>query len=164
MVDVGLGTLPAGYHVYRIQPAGDGIRFLIDGIVQTTVPVVFPGETAVRAMLSSYNGPSSGSLDADWIRLASYAASGTYTSAAIDAGRTAVWGAVSWNSTLPAGTSFVVQTSSSLDGITWDPWADVTNGGTIASPAGRYLRYRILFTTTDPSLTASLSDLTIRWS
>jgi hypothetical protein len=40
----------------------------------------------------------------------------------------------------------------------------VSNGGAIASPTGRYLKYRVTLTTTNPTLTPILDDITFTWS
>jgi len=37
------------------------------------------------------------------------------------------------------------------------------SGATIPAPSARYLRYRVTFTTTNPTLTAVLNDVTITW-
>ena len=67
-----------------------------------------------------------------------------------DAGSNVNWGYATWTANLPAGTTITVLTSSSTDGTNWSDWSTVTNGGTITSPNGRYLRYEVLLTTTDP--------------
>jgi hypothetical protein len=83
-----------------------------------------------------------------------------------NATRSATWGTASWNATLPAGTSLVVETRSgntaTPDG-TWSAWSAVANGGAVASPAGQYLQYRVTFSTSDVTATAVFSDITINW-
>ena len=68
----------------------------------------------------------------------------------------------------PANTGIRVETSSGNtptpgDG-TWSAWAAVTADGTIASPSARYIRYRVTFTTNDPSATAVLNDVALAWA
>src|SRR5205085_2899205 len=105
-------------------------------------------------------------LLADWVRMQSFATSGVFTSTVLDATRLAIWGTVTWTASLPAGTTLVVETSSgntaSPDG-TWSAWAAVTNGGAIASPPARYLRYRMTLTTSNPTLTPTLYDIVFTW-
>lgn len=122
-----------------------------------------PQRTPLQGAISAFNGSPLPSLQADRGRLASYATSGTFTSSVFDAGRTATWGVATWTSDLSAGTSLTLQTSSSVDGITWTPWVAVNNG-LIASLSGRYLQYRIRFTTTDPTRTATLYDISFTWN
>ena len=46
--------------------------------------------------------------------------------------------------TTPAGTSLSFFTATSADGISWDPYVAVTNGGLILSTARRYFKYKVL--------------------
>ena len=95
--------------------------------------------------------------------MTSYASSGTFTSSVFDAGSNVAWGTAAWTANVPAGTTLTVQTSSSTDGVNWSAWSAVTNGGAITSPSGRYLRYEIVLTTTNPAVTATLSTISFTW-
>jgi hypothetical protein len=68
---------------------------------------------------------------------------------------------------LPAGTTITIQTRSgntaTPDG-TWSAWANVSNGGTVASPSARYLQYQILITTSDSTQTATLFSISFNWT
>lgn len=74
----------------------------------------------------------------------------------IDAGGKADWGRISWNATLPSGTSVFVRTrtgnTSTVD-ASWSPWSPSAGSGLpIASPVGRYLQYSLdLFTSSTAS-------------
>jgi hypothetical protein len=114
--------------------------------------------------LSICYGKATTAVRADWVRADSYPSSGTFTSSVLDAGRTATWGAVSWTASQLLGISIVVETIGSTDGTNWSSWSPVSNGGNVASPAGRFLRYRVRLATTDPTATATFSDITINWS
>jgi hypothetical protein len=164
--DVSLGALPAGFHDYLIKPVAGGFSFYVDGVLQTTINAALPSGTAMKVVLSDYNGSAQAPLQADWVRVYSYASTGTFTftSAVFDATRVANWGTVNWDAILPAGTSITVQTSSSTDGQNWSAWAAVVNTGTVASPAGRYLRYRVILTTTDPTVTPTFQDITFTYT
>jgi hypothetical protein len=161
--DVSLGALPAGFHDYLIKPVSGGFQFWVDGVLQTTINATFPGGTALKIVLSDYSGSAQASLQAAWVSIPAYASGGTFVSSVFDATRTATWGTVNWQATLPAGTSIVVETSSSTDGTNWSAWAAAAGGGTVASPAGRYLRYRLTFLTNDPTVTALLSSIAFNW-
>jgi hypothetical protein len=89
---------------------------------------------------------------------------GTFVSSSFDAGGTATWLSATWTASLPAGTSLIVQTSSSADGATWSSWASVANGGAVGSPAGRFLRYRVTLVTNDSTLTPILDDISFLWN
>jgi hypothetical protein len=169
--DVELGALPTGFHVYRVQPMPGAFQFYIDGVLQTTIMANLPTGTAMKVAISAYNvfGPS---LQVDWVRQVG----GIFTSSVFDATRTATWGAVNWTATVPAGTALIVQTRSgntATPDATWSDWAAATNGALLASPSSRYLEYRVIFITTDPTSppaladalpTPVLNDITINWS
>jgi hypothetical protein len=92
-----------------------------------------------------------------------YVASGTFTSSVFDAGAPVTWGYANWAAALPTGSTLTVLTSTSNDGVNWSVWSTVTNGGTVSSPSGRYLRYQVLLTTTAPTTTPSLSTISFTW-
>jgi hypothetical protein len=143
-----------------VQPVPGGFAFSIDGVLHTTIAVNIPAGTPLKIAMSDYNGTPGLALQADWVRWTG----GTFTSSVFDAGKTATWGTASWTANLAAGTSIVVETSSSADGSTWSAWSAVTNGGSVASPAARYLRYRVRLITNDPTLTPTLYDISFFWN
>jgi hypothetical protein len=164
--DVVLGALPAGFHDYRIVPSAGAFAFYVDGVLRTTIAASFLPATPVRIALSSYHGPGSGLLEVDSLRIESYAVSGEFLSSVYDATRTATWGTATWTANLPASTTLVVETRSgdaaTPDG-SWSTWSAVASGGSIASPASRYLQYRVRLTTTATDTTPELLDLAITW-
>jgi methionine-rich copper-binding protein CopC len=169
--DVSLGALPTGFHVYRVEPTPGAVKFYVDGALQTTITATLPDSAALKIALSAYLTAAPG-LQADWVRQTG----GTFTSSVLNAGRSAVWGAINWTASVPAGATMIVQTRSgntaTPDG-TWSGWTTATSGATIGSPAGQYLQYRVIFITTDPAAnptladqlaTPVLDDLTVNWS
>jgi hypothetical protein len=163
--DVSLGALPTGFHVYTIVPITTGFQFLVDGTLQTTINATFPSGTQANIVLSSFTDTA---LQADWVRVASYPSSGTFTSSVFDSGKSGTaWGLANWTANLPAGTTLTIQTRSgdtATPDSTWSDWAAVTNGGTVASPSSRYLQYRIVLTTSDPTLTPTLFSISFNWT
>src|SRR5947209_13942553 len=106
-------------------------------------------------------GPTGHALAVDWARVLQYSAtSGTFTSAALDAGASTPWQAVTLSSSTPAGTTLTVQTRTSSDGTTWSAYQAVGSGGAIASPAGRYLQYQVAFAGS-ATASPSVSQLTV---
>ncbi|MCB0058661.1 MAG: hypothetical protein KDE45_16610, partial [Caldilineaceae bacterium] len=150
---------------YRIDWGATDTWYSIDGSTIITAgvgdnPLPHTGVATRTTYAFLYNqDPEVNSPDPlliDWVRAGQYPATGSYTSCAQDAGQVANWSQVTVSSTLPAGTSGVVETRTSVDGATWSAW---TSAGALAngsatlpagSPSGRYFQYRVLLATTDP--------------
>jgi hypothetical protein len=101
------------------------------------------------------------------VKLAPTATSGTFVSSVFNATRVATWGIARWTASLPAGTTMIVQTRSgntATPDSSWSGWTTVSNGGTVSSPRGRYLQYRVLFTTRTAGVTPTLFDISFLWS
>lgn len=162
--DVDLGALPTGFHNYRIEPTASGFKFYVDGSLKTTIAITFPSGTPLRIALSAYDGSPAPALQAESIRVASYGSTATYTSTVFDAGQSVTWQSVNWAASAPAGTSVKIEISVSDSLSTgWSDWAEVANGNLLSAVTGRYIRYRVIFTTTDPTQTAVLDDISITW-
>lgn len=160
-----LGTAPGGYHVYRVKPTATGVAFLVDGATVATVPAALP-TAAYNVVLATNATTAAKALAADYVRVG-YPAAGTFVSSVFDATRQAAWGAAAWSATLPQGTGLTVFTRSgntATPDATWSAWAAVSNGGTVSSPAGRYLQYELLLTTTDPGQTPVVASVSFQWS
>jgi len=74
--------------------------------------------------------------------------SGNYLSPVLEAGGTSIWGSISWEADLPAGTTIQVQSRSGNSGEPDDTWSDwsppyARPDEKILSPAGRYLQLRV---------------------
>jgi hypothetical protein len=160
---VNLGALPSGFHSYLIQPVSGGIQFSVDGVVLTTINLIIPSGTPLAIAKSAFSGAPQPPLQVDSVSMTSYALSGTFTSSVFDAGSNVNWGYVNWTANLPAGTTIAVETSSSTDGSTWSAGSAVNNGGLVSSPSGRYLRYEIVPTATDPTVTPTFSNISFTW-
>jgi hypothetical protein len=138
----------------------------VDGSRKATIAQTLPAGTPLRASVSAFYGSPRPAILADWVHVLSYAPSGVFTSGVFDATRTATWGTITFNGTVPAGTTMVVEVSSgntATPDATWSAWTRVSSGSTITAPASQYLRYRVTFTSTNSTLTAVLRDLTVTW-
>ena len=162
---VDLGPIPAGFHRYRIEwtalDAGtDHVTFLIDGALAAKLIVSNAGATNLFAYLSN-DGP--GTLKVDSAQVTSvYKPHGSYTSCALDAGSGLHWQTINWGSTRGASQTLSVQTRTSVDGVTWGPWAAVANGGdSLAAPA-RYVQFQLLLATGDPLTSPLVNSVTLR--
>ena len=72
-----------------------------------------------------------------------------FKSSVLDAGKSAVWGAISWTGQQPNGSVRVVEVrtgNNPTPDSTWSDWTPVGNGGGVPT-AGRYLRYRTVLLT-----------------
>ncbi|MDB5351457.1 MAG: hypothetical protein JWN86_2704, partial [Planctomycetota bacterium] len=159
VTDVNLGALPSGFHTYLIQQVATGFAFSVDGVLKTTIAATIPSGTPLKSVLSDFNGSAQSPLQADWLRMIG----GSLVSSVFNAGVAASWQTANWTATVPSGTGLTVQTSSSTDGVTWSNWANLSNGGKVASPVGRYFRYRVAMTTTNAALTPVLSAISFSW-
>jgi methionine-rich copper-binding protein CopC len=161
---VNLGALPSGFHTYLIQPVTGGIQFSIDGSLVATINLSIPSGTTLSIAMSAFGGSPQPALQVASVSTTTYASSGTFTSSVLDVGSNVAWGTANWTASLPPGTSITILTSSSTDGVNWSAWSSVTNGGTINSPAGRFFRYEVILTTTNPAVTPALTGITFTWT
>ena len=135
------------------------IRYYIDGDLKATQTVTVPGN-----MGPSFSDYTSGlGNHIDWVRMSPYATSGTFTSRILDAGRVVDWTDLAATMTTPSNTSITFETQTRVDDTSpWSGWQAVNSP--IASPDGRYLRYRATFTTMDNSATPTLDDVTLTYT
>ena len=85
----------------------------------------------------------------------------SYTSSVKDAGVSVTWTTLSALSNVPTGTSLTFQTRTSPDTATWSAWTALGTGGTIASPAGRYIQYQATLATTSTQVSPDLDQVTL---
>lgn len=166
-----LGTLPAGLHRYRIEWTAvdanhDNVNYYLDGTLVAThyVPINLYPFSALYVYLS-HNGASSAPLRADQVAVApDYVSSGSYTSAVVDAGQSVAWSGVSWQATLPSGTSLNVEARTSTNGTTWGNWTTVaTSGANPGLAAGRYIQYRLTLATSNAAVSPTVTWLALSY-
>jgi len=105
-----------------------------------------------------------GALVIDYMRMSAYASSGSYTSAVFDAGKVAAWVSAKWTATTPAGTTAVISYrtgNTPTPDATWTAFTSVPTSGAPLAGTSRYLQFTIAETTTVPSQTPVVSDVTI---
>jgi hypothetical protein len=98
-----------------------------------------------------------------------FAATGTVLSEVLDTKLQSKWGAMSWKTSTPAGTSVMVAVRSGNvadpDG-TWSAWsaeqADAVESKAKA-PLGRYLQYRVTMTSDNPKVTPEFRQFALRY-
>jgi len=92
-----------------------------------------------------------------------YPASGTWTSEPIDLTYVSSWTNLTISADTPGDSSVTIETRSSTDRENWSSWQTVS-GGTISSPARRYLQIRLtLNATSDQSQTPVVHSLTVNY-
>jgi hypothetical protein len=95
-----------------------------------------------------------------WWEATEFDSAGEITSSVLDSGEEAALGRLDWTSIEPAGTSLRFQVRSSDDPDSLGAWSDdITVPGCLPDVLGRYVQYRALLGTTDPSLSPILQDL-----
>jgi uncharacterized repeat protein (TIGR01451 family) len=155
----------AGLHRYRVEWVAsdatyDQANFYRDGIL------VYPSSPFTNTNLSNLNlwmsNAGTQNLSVDEIQVAPpYAASGTYISCPLDATAGQVWQNVSWVNIVPAGTSLIVQTRTSLNGSGWTEWTTIPiSGGSITSP-NRFMQYQLLLGTNNVNITPALDSISL---
>lgn len=93
-----------------------------------------------------------------------YVASGTYESQVFDLTHVTGWNSLSSTVTLPAGTSVILETKTSIDNVNWSAWSE-TSGSNITSSPARYLQVRATLNASgDQLLTPILSSLDVSYT
>src|SRR5262249_34914405 len=164
-IDTPLGTpLLGSPHRFRIDWMPGSIVYSVDGAVVAThaVTITTPMRPLVADLL-----PGGSSIDVDWLRLTPYATSGSFTSRVFDATRSVHWGSMSWTATTPAGAAlafFVRYGDTPTPDGTWTAFAPVAGNGASISGSARYAQYLVNLSTSNPSTTAVVSDVTLTHS
>lgn len=156
----GVGTTP-GWFTWNITSLAAG--WWTGAIVNDGLMVRQVGDTASTPGEKGFYSSDATNASVRPRLFLEYTTPGSYghlESRIADAGGRAEWDRISWNATLPAGTSVVVRTRSG-DTVpadaSWSPWSAPapTSGALIGSPPARYLQYSLdLFTSsaTSPSV------------
>ncbi|MGZ5398988.1 MAG: DUF4082 domain-containing protein [Nocardioides sp.] len=161
-VSVGLGSgLLGSKHIYRVEWSPSEVRWFIDGTLRHTAPITVPNPLV--PIVSEYTVDGS-ALVVDALETSRYAANGTFSSRVFDAGQASRWGVVTPDADAPAGTTLEVQVrtgDTATPDETWSGFITVAGGQAPTTPAGRYLQYRLLMTSTDALVTPVIRSLTI---
>ena len=84
-----------------------------------------------------------------------------------DAGAPANWGTLAWTGSTPTGTSLALSyrigNTATPDG-SWTVFVPVASSGAALAGNSRYIQYRATLTTSDPSQTPFLNDVTITYA
>ncbi|MFA5840750.1 MAG: hypothetical protein WC847_00530 [Candidatus Paceibacterota bacterium] len=88
---------------------------------------------------------------------------GSFVSAVIDFTEVSQFTTFAFTATTPINTGITMDVRGSVDNITWTSWiTNVSNGGSISALTGnRYIQYRANLTSTDATVTPTLSDVSV---
>ena len=145
-------------HVFRIDWNVLDIVFSIDGSALARFMVPIPG--FMRA-LAGNSRLGTDPLRVAWMRVSPFAPCGTFSSRVFDAGEPVDWHPPACEADVPDGTSLVVDVRTGDTPVpdptwsTWEPDAPAT---------ARYLQYRAVLATTDPSRTPVLRRTSVAHS
>ncbi len=162
-VETFLGTGFLGFmHKYTIDWHDTSVVYSIDGTVVATHNVTVAGP--MRPIAASDFSVFGGNVVIDWMRMSPYAATGAFESRVFDANTIVDWRSMQWKAKAPAGTSVAMSirtgaTPDPSDG-TWTAWELVAAPGPLAV-SSRYIQYRAVLSTTDPSVTPEVEDVIV---
>jgi len=163
---VALGSQYLGsYHIYRIDWQPARVRYYIDGALVDDEALSVPGP--LRLLAASDFSVGDGDVWVDWIWMVGSpftAGTGTFVSRVFNANSQVHFGAIQWNASTPAGTSVTMAVRAgntpTPDG-TWSGWTSATNGAFPLADAFQYVQYMAVLSSSDPSVSPELDDVTI---
>ncbi|MFZ0827904.1 MAG: N,N-dimethylformamidase beta subunit family domain-containing protein, partial [Verrucomicrobiia bacterium] len=150
-------------HRYRIVWNPGSFDFYVDGVQVATISVGIA--SSMLAQISDDNIDAA-SLQVDWLRVAPYAASGTFVSRVFDAGAAANWDALAWTRETPPGTTLALGYrigDTPTPDSSWTAFTPVSSSGAALAGNARYFQYEAQLATSDPSQTPVLDDVTISY-
>lgn len=164
LIDIDIPTIDlTQYHVFRIEWDMTESRFYVDGVLQGTIPGTPNLNTWAFIYHQTPTTMGASPMNVDWARVGQYPTSGSYTSCIFDAGQSAPWGTLAADAVTPAGTGVIVYTRTSNDAASWSEWAPVS-GNVIASPAARYLQYRLDFASSNVMQSPEVRQVSVQFS
>ena len=154
------GNFLGAWHLFRIEWNAASVVYFIDGTQVVSHPIAIAA--SMRPIVSDYVVDTQ-PLMVDWLALSPYAGSGTFLSRVIDAGSLASWGNVSWDSSVPAGTTLQISVrrgnTPTPDG-TWTAFSPIAAPNTPVGGQSRYLQYQTAMTSTSANVTPLLRAIT----
>ncbi len=147
----------------------DGALRIINISDPAAPTLVASRETSVASAFAAGRYAYAANGDLAVITLGSYATSGIYTSAVLDAGAHLGYTTLAYTTSLPVGTGISVDArtgNTPLPDGSWTAWQPgIANGGNISSlGTNRYFQYRANLSTPDNTVTPVLQDVTLNFS
>jgi hypothetical protein len=144
-------------HTYRIEWTSSAATFYVDGVQKYTHAFTSWFSNTYRPQFTDSLTTDAG-LTVDWMRLGPYAASGTFTSRVLDAQAAVTWDGLSWDATVPTGTTLVVTVrtgNTPTPGAGWSTFKTIAASGGAIGTTARYLQYQLSFTSTGSRFTSA---------
>ena len=164
-LDTGVGAQYLGsFHRFRIDWKTDSVDYYIDGALVHSDAVAITAP--MRAVAASDFDPNGGVVFVDWMRMSSYAATGTFDSRIFDALSDVTWKTIQWTKATPTGTSVAIAVRTGDTPVpdgTWSAFAPIAAPGAFTATS-RYIQYRATLTTSDPDQTPELQDIIVTTS
>ncbi|HEX4727163.1 MAG TPA: DUF4082 domain-containing protein, partial [Jatrophihabitans sp.] len=156
----------AAPHKFRIEWNSTSLVYYLDD-VQVYTHSFTSNFSNMRAFFSDA-ATNDTALSVDWARIGPYATSGTFTSRVFDASAAVGWTGLSWDATVPTGTTLVVKVrtgNTATPGTGWTGFATIsTSGGSIGATA-RYVQYQLTLTSSGTRyVTPSIRSVTLNYS
>ena len=150
-------------HLYKISWNTDNtFSFYVDGVLIATPDISSTINTPMFIQISDYT-TNDGALLVDWLRLAPYATSGSFTSRIFDSGALKNWGNATWTADIPVGTGLEIlvrKGNTPLPDSTWTAFTTINSSGLSVGGRSRYVQYQANLTGTG-NATPILKDMVI---
>ena len=146
-------------HRYRIDWTPSSVIYSIDGAVVATHPLAITMNMRPIASDAQVGIP----LLIDWLHLAPYAPASTFLSRIFDAGTGVDWSSASYTAQTPTGTGVSISVRSgnvAVPDASWTTFTPVADASASIGLQGRYIQYQATLTTSSPSDTPALQDVT----
>jgi len=153
-------------HKFRIEWNSTTVAFYLDD-VQVWTHSFTSNFSNMRAFLSDA-ATTDTALSVDWARVGPYAAAGTFTSRVIDASAPVSWSGLSWDGSVPTGTTLVVKVrtgNTATPDATWSAFVTIPASGGSVGATARYLQYQLTLTSSGTRyVTPSMRSVTAAFS
>ena len=159
-----LGSWIGTPHHFRIDWMASSVVFSIDGNIVSTQNVAITAN--MRPGVSDFN-TNGITVSVDWMLMTPYTSPCNFQSAVVDAGSAASWSNLSWTAITPANTTLILSYrtgSTPVPDGTWSTFTPVATSGGPLTGNTRYLQYEADLSTTDPSQTPILADVTVTYA
>ncbi len=146
-------------HRYRIDWTPSSVIYSIDGAVVATHPLAITTNMRPIASDAQVGVP----LLLDWLHLGPYAPASTFLSRIFDAGTGVDWSSASYTAQTPTGTGVSISVRSgnvAIPDASWTAFTPVADASASIGLQGRYIQYQATLTTSSPSDTPALQDVT----